>query len=248
MGGPPRATVSSRRRLLAGMILAAVLGGCNTGPPASASVPPTPPGSDKPASAAPAATPSEDTAVAPPGKAAFSPITLKGKGKKVAKFKIPSAAALAQASYTGSNNFTITSVAADGSPNDLLVNTIGTYKGTVLFDAGIDQHSVAFKVEATGSWTIVIKSVADARDWNGSGTVKGSGDDVVQISPASSGLVTLDLSFKGKDDFALTSFSIDGGDLLANEIGNFTGQVLLPDGSFLLSVRADGGTWSAKAG
>lgn len=249
MGGLPRATVSPRRGLWAGLVLAAVLAGCDTGVPGSPTVRPTATTSDEPAIATPAPTPSEDTAVAPPAGAAFSPITLKGKGKKVAKFKIPGdASALAQASYNGSGNFTITSVAADGSQNDLLVNSIGKYTGTVLFDAGIDQHSVAFQIEATGSWTIVIKPLASARKWNGSGTVKGSGDDVVQISPASSGLVTLDLSFKGKGHFDLTSYSADGGDLLANEIGNFTGQVFLPDSSFLLSITADGGAWSAKAG
>jgi hypothetical protein len=245
----PRATVLQRRRLLAAVILAAVLGGCGSTAPASPSVGPTPSVSDDAAATTPAPTPSEETAVAPPGKAAFSPITLKGKGKKVAKFKIPGdAAALAQATYSGSNAFTVTSLAADGGQNDLLVDTTGKYTGTVLFDAGIDQHSVAFRIVATGSWAIVVKPVAGARTWDGSGTLKGSGDDVVQISPASSGTVSLDLSFKGKDAFTMTSYSVDGGDVLANDTGNFSGHVVLPDGSFLLAVRADGDTWSAKAG
>jgi len=38
----------------------------------------------------------------------------------------------------------------------------------------------------------------------------------------------------------VTSYSLDGGsELLANEIGKFKGQVLLPDQTALLSVEAD---------
>ena len=181
--------------------------------------------------------------------ATFSPITLEGKGKKVAKFKIPDGvAAIETATHTGSSNFAVTSIAADGSQNDLLVNTIGIYKGTVLFDVDAGEHSVAFKVEADGSWTIVIKPVTSASAWNGTSVLKGAGDDVVRISPASSGLVTLDLEFKGQGNFAVESYSDDGGSLLANEVDNFKGHVLLPSGSFLLSVTADLGTWSATPG
>lgn len=248
MGGPIRASVTLHRALPIVLILALALSGCDAGATDSATVQPTPTGTDEPAVTA-APTPSQDTAVAPPGTVEFDAISLKGKGKKTVKFKIPGdASALAQASHAGTGKFAITSVAADGSPNDLMVNTTGKYKGTVLFDAGIDQHSVAFKVDASGSWTIVVKPVSGARKWNGSGTLKGTGDDVVQIAPALSGPLTVDLTFKGKRDFAVTSYAPDGGKLLAKEIGNFTGQVLLPEGSFLLAIKANGGTWSAAPG
>lgn len=247
MRSPYQATAAPRRTILAVAILALALGGC-AGTSASATPAPTAAVSATPL-ATPAPTPSQDTAVAPPNGPDFSPISFKGKGKRVVKFKIPlDSAALAEATHAGSGTFSITSVGADGAHNDVLVNTIGKYTGTVLFDDGIDQHSVAFQVQASGSWTIVIKPIANARKWNGSGTLKGTGDDVVQISPASSGPATLGLTFKGKDDFAITSYSPDGGELLANETGNFTGKVVLPDGSFLLSVSANGETWSAKAG
>jgi hypothetical protein len=179
----------------------------------------------------------------------FKDITLKGKGKRVAKFTIPEdAVAIAQATYGGSSNFALTSIAADGSHNALLVNTIGKYKGTVLFDVGEGEHSVAFDIEAAGSWTIVIQPVTSARLWNGTTPLQGTGDDVVKVAPPSSGLVTLDLIYKGSSNFAVKAYSPDGTDLLANEISNFSGQVLVPDGTFLLEISADGGTWSAKPG
>ena len=190
----------------------------------------------------------ESGATAAPA-ATFKPITLKGKGKKVAKFSIPvDSAAIAQLTHTGTSNFAVTSVASDGSQNDLLVNTIGKYKGTVLFDSGDNEHSVAFKVDADGSWTIVVKPVTNARAWDGTSVVKGTGDDVLKVSPPPSGLVTLDLRYRGSDNFAVQAFSDSGVDLLANEIGNFSGQVLLPAGTVLIAVTADGGTWSMTPG
>ncbi len=60
--------------------------------------------------------------------------------------------------------------------------------------------------------------------------------------------MTLDLTFNGTDNFIVHAYTADGIDGLANEIGNFSGQVLLPDGTLLLEVSADGGTWSAKPG
>ena len=65
-------------------------------------------------SAAEASDAPNDTA-APP-TLAFKPITLKGSGKKIAKFKIPEdQPAIATSTYNGSSNFAVTSIAADGS-------------------------------------------------------------------------------------------------------------------------------------
>ncbi len=72
----------------------------------------------------------------PPLAEAFKPFTLKGRGNKVAKFRIPEdAAAIATITNKGTSNFVVWTVAADGSTNDLLVNEIGSYKGTHLVDA-----------------------------------------------------------------------------------------------------------------
>ncbi len=221
--------------LIAGL-LTVVVAGCAGG---------TVNGPTPPAGAA-TATPGSVAATDTPGPTVtFKAIALSGKGSKVPKFTIPDgAAAIAVVSYKGSGNFAIESLAADGSDNDLLVNTIGGYTGTVLFDAQAGQHSVAFKVTATGSWTATIKPVTSARTWSGSGKLTGTGDDVVQIVPAASGLVTLAVSGTGTGNFAVVSFGLDGGEnLLVNEIGHYSGEVQLPDQAALLQVTADG-PWS----
>ena len=108
-----------------------------------------------------AASPSEDTA------AAFKPITLTGKGKKVAKFTIPECtAAIADITHKGKSNFIVHSIDASGKQIDGLVNVIGNYSGTVLFDTGANDHSVAFSINADGTWTITIKPLITSKRWD----------------------------------------------------------------------------------
>ena len=156
-------------------------------------------------------------------------------------FTIPEdTAAIAVISHNGASNFAVFSVAADGSENDLLVNAIGGYSGTVLFDENTGVHSVAFEVTADGAWTITVKPVTSARAWDGSSPLNGSGDEVVQISPFISGLTTVTVQHTGSSNFAVFAYSSSGTDLLVNEIGAYLGEVLLGDGTFLLKVTADG--------
>jgi hypothetical protein len=213
-----------------------------TTPAAASSIAPSVAASEAPAPSV--AIPSESAATA-----AFADITLKGKGKKVAKFDKPAdTAAIATITHAGERNIIIDSVDASGDEIANLVNEIGKYKGTVLFDEHSGDNSVAMKIDADGAWTITIKPVTAARAWDPSTPLKGVGDDVVLVEPASSGLTTLDLTYKGKSNFIVDAFSADGSENLANEIGNFSGQVLLPEGTVLLQVVAHGGTWTATPG
>jgi hypothetical protein len=177
----------------------------------------------------------------------FEPITLKGRGDKVARFKIPAdAAAIATIKATGRDNFAVWTLDASGSETDLLVNEIGAYAGTVLFDENEGDHSVAFEVTASGSWTIRVKPISAARVWEPTGSLKGKGDDVVQLTPPATGLSATDVRHTGKGNFAIWAYSTDGTDLLVNDIGRYSGQVLLPDGTFLLAITADG-SWTMSA-
>jgi hypothetical protein len=229
------------RRAMTVALLAIALAGCSTAAPAA---------HDAALVTSPGA---PETTVAPvvpePATAAFKDIALKGKGHKVAKFTIPEdAAAIAVLTHKGKSNFIVHSVGADGEMLDGLVNEIGNYSGTVLFDTEADEHAVAFEIDADGAWTITVKPVTSATVWDPTSTLKGKGDAVYEVSPASSGLVTLDLTFKGEANFIIHAYTLDGSEGLANEIGPFSGQVLLPDGTFLLEVVANGGTWSATPG
>src|SRR3972149_1877356 len=182
--------------LAAVLVVLVVVGGSGQKPGAeTAPSPPTaaqPTAAPVPATPAPTRQPTARPTVAPTPKSTpepFEPIVLKGNSDKIAKFTAPEGLALiAEATYSGSGNFAVWSIAADGSRNDLLVNAIGKYTGTVLLDdAGFGSaQSVALQVEGSGSWTIGIRSLFEAPVWNGGATLKNAGDSVILISPPSS--------------------------------------------------------------
>jgi hypothetical protein len=232
-------------RAIVGTVLAmAMLAGCSGGG-ASIATPPAVGPTDEPT----AVEPTDSATPAEPETGAFEPISLKGKGKKVAKFTIPEgAAAIADFTHKGRANFIVHSIDANGDTIDGLVNTIGNYKGTVLFDVGGDEHSVAFAIDADGTWTATIKPITAAKVWDPKTTLAGTGDNVYQIAPPSSGLVTLTLTYSGNENFIVHSYTLDGIEGLANEIGKFKGEVVLPDGSILFEVDADTGKWTATPG
>jgi hypothetical protein len=196
--------------------------------------------------ATPTASPEALATVAP---ASFKDIKLAGKGDRIAKFKTPAdAAAIAVATHAGKANFVVETLDASGKQLGLLVNTIGKYRGTTLFDVNAGEHAAAFKITADGPWTITVKPVAEAPVWDSTKPLKGVGDGVYVLSPGASGLTTLDLTFRGSGNFVVTAYTADSSDLLANEIGTYAGQVQLPDGAVLLEVVATGGTWTAVPG
>ena len=187
-----------------------------------------------------------------PSVASFAPLGMNGKGKKVEEFTIPEGSvAIAEITHDGESNFIVNTIDASGNQVDGLVNEIGDYNGTVLIDpSDDDDHPVAFEVDADGAWTITVKPVAEAKVWDPSTTLEGSGDSVYQVVPPSAGLATLELTHDGGSNFIFRTYSGDNGTLddIANEIGDFTGEVLLPDGTFLLEITAHEGTWSATPG
>ncbi len=229
------------------------LAGCSstTGPTTAPQATAMVPGSAAPSTAAVASAepPVVAASPAPVASAAsttptFSTITLSGSSDKVAKFTKPAATvAIAVVSYRGADNFSIESLNASGGQNDLLVNTIGSYGGTVLFDVSSD--SVAFQVTASGPWKIVIRPLSDARPWSGSGTVSGKGDDVLLLSAPTSGLTPATIKNSGQDNFVVTTYTNSQSSLLVNVIGPYNGEVPLPDGTLLVSVLSTG-AWSIK--
>lgn len=126
-------------------------------------------------------------------------------------------------------------------------NEIGDYSGTRLFDDSLGEHSVAFEITADGAWTAIVKHPTKARSWTGSGPLTGNGDDVVRVAPSTSGLTVVTASHSGDSNFSISSFAETGRDLVVNEIGQYSGQVTLDAGTYLLEITASG-TWSITPG
>jgi hypothetical protein len=173
---------------------------------------------------------------------AFKAFTLKGRGNKVAKIKLANdAIAIAAISHRGRANFVVATIDKSGSQSDLLVNEIGNYKGTRLFNADESEGTKALKIEADGSWSIAVKPVAQSRKWSGGGRVTGTGSDVLIYGRKAEGIATVRITHKGEANFVVLAYSTETGrELLVNEIGRYSGESLLPAGTVLLSVEADG--------
>jgi len=249
-----------RRKVLIGIgallligVIASLAGGGTVSPDASASPTaaaqePTPATSEPIASEPASAEPSIEPTAEPtePAPAAFADIELTGRGDDVVRFAIPEdQPAIVRFTHRGSSNFAIESIAADGSTNELLVNEIGSYQGNHLFDAS--SHSVAFKITADGEWRALVRSITKARAWDPSTRLEGEGADIARIVPPSSGLVTVSIRHRGESNFAVIAYAGDFPNLLVNEIGDYQGEVLLPDGSYFLAISADG-PWTVTPG
>jgi len=193
----------------------------------------------------PEPTPSPEPTPEPTPAPAFQVITLEGRGADVPTFTIPEdEVGIAKISHSGSSNFAVWTVDEDGDEADLLVNEIGRYAGTVLFDE--TGHSVAFKVEADGPWKIIIAPISRATAWNVTTGAKGSGDEVLLLSAPIDGFATSDVRHSGDSNFAVFGYSADGAELLINEIGDYRGEILWSTGTVLVEITADG-DWSFSA-
>ncbi len=138
--------------------------------------------------------------------------------------------------YTGGSNFVVKAA------NELLVNTIGSYDGTVLY-AGNDPAS-SMEVTASGPWTISVKPVSGARTWAPVfGPLTGHGDDVVLIPDGVDSAMTVDITNTGQGNFAVWAWSDSNRDLLVNEIGNYSGGKRVASGTLVFEITSEG-DWS----
>jgi hypothetical protein len=142
--------------------------------------------------------------------------------------------------HRGNSNFAVWAYLEDGS-RDLLANSIGNYDGQrPLLGSG----PVYFEVTADGDWKITIEALQP--DPAAAQGVSGNGEYVSGIfSPAKLGPVPYNISHTGSSNFAVWLRCAGGDDLAVNEIGSYTGSVVIEfeQGPCFWDVTADG-TWS----
>jgi hypothetical protein len=134
----------------------------------------------------------------------------------------------------------------DGSEGDLLVNAIDRYQGQTLFNTGID-NAVGIKMSGNGSWQVKIAPLTSAPRWDGGGTYTGRSDGVVIVKDAFDPVDTISfVSSRADSNVVMYAYSADGNeDLVVNDIGNFSGEFLVPSDTVLFVVESDG-QWSIK--
>lgn len=144
----------------------------------------------------------------------------------------------ATVTHDGSSNFALWSVDENGQDIDLLVNEIGDYDGDVALNFAEDP--AALRVEADGAWSIDLVPLQEAPRWDGGAPFEGTGDSIVIVAGVADGLTPVTLTHDGESNFAIWAWGESYPDLIVNDIGAYDGTTLLPDGSLVLQVNADG--------
>lgn len=118
-----------------------------------------------------------------------------------------------------------------------------TCRSAVLYNAYGGKKTTALEIKADGAWSAVFKPLSKARCWCAA-TAGGDGDQVLKLSPTC-GLRAVRSSFIGEGNFIVQSYTRPGsyGDLLFNKVDSYRGKALLPSGTRLVTVHADG-SWT----
>jgi len=157
-----------------------------------------------------------------PSPKAIKPTRYHGSGSRIVRIRKPNGEPDEPVTVTlthhGQSNFAVWTLNKKLKQTDLLVNTIGDYKGTVPVDFEDGSQTPRIQVQADGPWTMTIRPVTSARHF--SRRIKGKGDDVVIYT---GGPKVANISHTGSSNFAVWFYGEDGRDLLVNEIGNYKG-------------------------
>jgi len=168
----------------------------------------------------------------------FDPIRLSGRGDDVVRLDKPDVPAIITLTHSGSRNFVVTNYDGNGSQIDLLVNEIGNYNGTRPLDFGASELTERLEIQADGSWTVLIEPISEAKSVRVPTTnTSGQGDMVLLLSGSSPD--TAEISHTGESNFVVQAYG-NSRRLLVNEIGNYSGTVIVPQDTLVLEIVADG--------
>ncbi|MEU9887631.1 hypothetical protein [Sphaerisporangium sp. NPDC051011] len=168
----------------------------------------------------------------------------RGEGDQVLRIGATKKPGIIRFTHDGESNFIVHTIDSRGKKDDLLVNEIGPYDGTVLYNAyAASNGTIGLEIKADGAWTAAVKPVTKARCWC-TATLRGTGDQVLKLTPTR-GLSTMRATHNGQSNFIVHAYPRIGSypELLINEIGTYKGGVLLPTGTRLITVKADG-SWA----
>jgi hypothetical protein len=101
------------------------------------------------------------------------------------------------------------------------------------------QDTARLKIEYPGTWTVVLRPISAAPEFKT--TAADKGDRVFMYLGDAQGLT---ITNRGSSNFVVTTYG-ESGDLLVNEIGSYSGEVVLGAGPELIQIQSDG-HWTLK--
>jgi hypothetical protein len=171
-----------------------------------------------------------------------APQTFQGSGDDVVEV-MPVGPAILDITYSGGSNFIVQNFDANGNQIGLLVNSIGSYKGRLELDFKDGEMTSMIQIQSSGDWTMTITPLQPdvLQSINNPGTYQGSGDDVILVigDPKKA-----TFNRQGESNFIVFAYG-NSVSLLVNEIGPYTGTVLIPNGTFILVVKSSG-EWTVE--
>lgn len=214
-------------------------GGAGAAAPAATEPPAGPTSTPEPtATSAPTATP-EPTATPAPTATPVPPIELSGTGQFVTDpLALPSAVNLVTLTHQGRRNFIVKMYATgDTGGEELLVNTIGDYRGI----RPVFAPAAFFEIDADGPWTLRIEAIGAAQDVALGAVEVGDWASGV-FMPERSGPTRVAVKHDGQRNFVVRLHCASGTELVQNEIGPVDGSTVVRfgEGPCLWEVQADG--------
>lgn len=179
-------------------------------------------------------------------KIILEPITFEGSGDSVIDFIVNwGDASLLEVENSGSSNFIVKSYDSNGEYLDLLVNTIGQYRGTLIIDVYSGEDTQRLEIKSSGNWKITAYPIEKEylHVMIVPGKHNGNGDDVLFLAGDHPDIGT----FTNEEDtnFIVWGLSNSGMDLLINEIGPYSGTIILDSTTVMLEIHTEG-NWTIE--
>jgi hypothetical protein len=185
-------------------------------------------------------TPTE-TSTEPPTPTSPDPMSFSGSGQKaVEDVDMIGGVTIVDASHDGESNFQVEFVPSEGDFNELFVNEIGQWEGSVA--NLIDADTYIIDVTADGDWELTVRQPRPTSGDALSQSASGEGAEVVGPYEFDGTHIATG-SHDGESNFQVEVLPIEGSfaELVFNEIGEFEGETTFShDGLGYVDVNADG--------
>ena len=170
--------------------------------------------------------------------------TYEGRGAKTVQLDLDEDYQhIAKITHNGSSNFVVESRDGTGDYVDLVVNEVGDYDGLRPLDLEREQPA-SLRIRADGRWKVTVMVADKAPKWTGKASGK-AGATLLLVDP---GAADQEVRFthKGRSNCALTVRGEERSDLLVNDIGQYSGDMVLPTGTRYIEIETSGSWTLAK--
>jgi hypothetical protein len=162
-------------------------------------------------------------------------LAAEGTGDAVVEIMIsPEQLTIFEIEHRGRGPFAITALSTGGDYIAEVVAGVGSYEGRRLLEV-TGSDTAVLQVRADGRWRIAVQPLGGAPTL--SGTVSGEGDEVVIFVGTRT---SLGIGHEGLGTFVVEAYGPSGRAVLASQVGVYTGNVVVPRGTVVVTVQADG--------